>query len=135
MKRALAVLILTTCAAAQSSGKPKLSADYAKAALKAVVAIANQTHVEDALTDAEVAAASKTDEGNLKVLQVLALIHESHISTWGSLREIGKMSGHTTEADMETEFKDSGMAADRGCIDALKASLRNRDAAQPKECK
>jgi hypothetical protein len=159
MRRTFAVLLFTACAVAQSGSKPKLTDSYAKAALKALIAVRNISVLEstspespdrqrasDALADAEVEATSKSDKESFDKLKLFIAIHDLRLETCRSEQETDRAMRNMSiaagkipdmkEVDIQVQkaFDDSGMTRDYKCIDAWKDALRARDPKAPAIC-
>jgi hypothetical protein len=106
----------------------KLSEDFAKAAVRAVVSIGNsngsdaaKARVDAAMNDAEAAAQGdklSPDSLTLAFLKSFAFGHQIHI-------EIAVMTGG---------FPEDIIAKDAPCVSAWKLALQKRSGNQPKEC-
>lgn len=135
-----AILLLTVCAGAQTSEKPKLSEEYAKTSLKALICISNRSEdkaLKEALTDAEVAASAPAEEASLQQLKFFSVLHSIRTQVFDATLDAAAASHPGTpvpEAYVNQAERKSGIAADRICIAAWKIALRDRDAAQPDSC-
>lgn len=140
MNRVIPILLLAASALAQSSDKPdkpKLSDDYAKTSLKALVCVSNgsgEKALKDALTDAEVAASTPAEDANLHQLKYFAVLHSIRSQLFDSLLNTAAVQGTPSQTYVDQLEHKTGIAADRACIAAWKDALRSKEAAVPDLC-
>ena len=137
MKRSLAVLLITTCAAAQSGDRPKLSARYAEAALRALAAIRNEqtagsdspevTRAEAEIANARAQAVSQTDQHSLLTLRVFEIVHRTLLEQHNLISALYVPAG-------QKRTDESGLEEHGKCIAAWTDALRVRDPARPAVC-
>lgn len=120
MRRILAVFLLTACAVAQTAEKPKLSVNYSKAALRALITISQEqsanpdsldvARIKTELVNAEVEVVSDEEKSSLESLKNAAEYHMLMLSV-------------------------SSVTLDAKCIAEWKDALRARDINLPTICK
>ena len=124
-------IAITAGASAQTSEKPKLSDDYAKAALKAVICIWNEHGVESAINDAEAASVSAVDEASLGRLKFFSVMHRLNAELFDATVELKPAQ---TDEDLKRIERETGVERDRECVAAWKTALRAKESDTPKAC-
>jgi hypothetical protein len=136
MKFTMKVLAILTMfgASAVAQSKTRISPEFSKAAVKALVASAHggKKASDDALVEAESIAASPAEDSVVESLKAFAMLHATMLELD---REERKAEMEASGSVVTSSPLSPQLTKDEVCFTAWKASLRRLSAIQPKECK
>jgi hypothetical protein len=152
LKRIAVLLVLTACAVAQNGDSPKkVSAEFAKAANLALVAIKNASEwklQEEAINNAEAVAVSPEETAALASIKHLGGQRAMMEEIWRTCYTLAQAKFMDRNPGATSEQFQAGIKADKGVIESQKQldnndacnaawrlALRNLDGTEPTVCK